>query len=143
MSTVLVFGTFDLLHKGHQYFLYRARRRGDRLVVVVGTDRNVRKFKGRAPVEDEVERLRKVSELPFVDEAMFGREDLAYQRIISKVRPSMICLGYDQDSLGLEKNIKGKDIEIVRLEPYKESEFKSSILRLRMNKVSETAAAVK
>jgi FAD synthetase len=132
MDTVLVFGTFDLLHKGHEYFLSSARRRGDRLVVVVGTDRNVVKFKGRLPVENQRERLAKVRALPSVEQAILGREDLDYIKMIDRIKPKIICLGYDQDSLGLEARLRGRGISIARLEPYKETEFKTSVLRLNM-----------
>ncbi|MCK5249408.1 MAG: adenylyltransferase/cytidyltransferase family protein, partial [Spirochaetaceae bacterium] len=38
MKTVLVFGTFDVIHPGHQWFLRNAARHGDRLVAVVSRD---------------------------------------------------------------------------------------------------------
>ena len=44
---VLVFGTFDLLHQGHRYFLTQARRFGDTLIAVVARDEFVEERKGR------------------------------------------------------------------------------------------------
>jgi glycerol-3-phosphate cytidylyltransferase len=38
MRTVLTYGTFDLLHRGHINLLRRAKDLGDRLVVGVSTD---------------------------------------------------------------------------------------------------------
>lgn len=38
MKTVLTYGTFDLLHRGHIHLLRRARELGDRLVVGLSTD---------------------------------------------------------------------------------------------------------
>lgn len=38
MKTVLVYGTFDLLHPGHIYLLEEAKKLGDRLIVGVSTD---------------------------------------------------------------------------------------------------------
>ena len=38
MKTVLTYGTYDLLHKGHVLLLARARNLGDRLIVGLSTD---------------------------------------------------------------------------------------------------------
>jgi len=38
MKTVLVYGTFDLLHPGHIYLLEEAKKFGDKLIVGVSTD---------------------------------------------------------------------------------------------------------
>jgi glycerol-3-phosphate cytidylyltransferase len=38
MKTVLTYGTYDLLHKGHVLLLERARNLGDRLIVGLSTD---------------------------------------------------------------------------------------------------------
>lgn len=38
MKTVLTYGTFDLLHKGHIKLLERAASYGDRLIVGLSTD---------------------------------------------------------------------------------------------------------
>lgn len=134
MRTVLVFGTFDLLHQGHKSFLNQARKHGDRLVVVVGRDRNVTAFKKRAPVQDERTRLETLTKLEQVDKAMLGRLDHDYMKIIDKLRPGVICLGYDQDSLGLEAALAkhSPGTMVLRMRPYKEREFKTSILRQRL-----------
>ena len=55
-KTVLVFGTFDGLHEGHQFFLKKARALGDRLVVVVARDVSVIALKGRSARLHEQER---------------------------------------------------------------------------------------
>lgn len=49
MTTVLTYGTFDLLHVGHTNLLQRARALGDRLVVGLSTDEFCRE-KGKSPV---------------------------------------------------------------------------------------------
>jgi len=45
MTTVLAFGTFDILHKGHEFLLSKAKSFGERLVVVIARDVTVEKFK--------------------------------------------------------------------------------------------------
>ena len=46
---VLAFGTFDILHPGHDHYLQEARKLGDELWVVVALDETVRQGKGRLP----------------------------------------------------------------------------------------------
>ncbi len=133
----MAFGTFDLLHPGHIDYLRKARRHGSRLVVVVARDESVARFKGRIPVLDERERLLMVSSLRLVDRAMLGnrlagREDMF--KVIAKVRPQVIALGYDQtvDLVGLKKWLSKNRIgaSVVRIRrPLLPQRLKSSLLR--------------
>ncbi len=68
MTTVITFGTFDILHIGHIRILERARAFGDRLVVGVSTDALNFAKKGRNPVYPEHERREIVGALRFVDD---------------------------------------------------------------------------
>ncbi len=131
MKKILVFGTFDILHRGHEHFLKEAKKLGNELIVVVGRDSNVIRFKKKPPVHDEMTRLSNVSSLPYVDRAILGRDDLDYMETLEEVRPEIVCLGYDQHDLGLESDpgVKKLGIEIKRIAPYRENEFKSSIIR--------------
>ena len=38
MKKVMCFGTFDGVHKGHEYYLHEARKLGDYIVVVVALE---------------------------------------------------------------------------------------------------------
>jgi FAD synthetase len=130
MVKVIVFGTFDILHKGHIDFFRQAKEFGDILVAVVARDSTVEKIKGHKPENEEDARLAEVRKE--TDEAMLGYEDDHY-RIIEEQKPDVICLGYDQDSFseGLAEEIKKRGIsaKIVRLKPYMPEEYKSSKLR--------------
>ncbi|MFH1181685.1 MAG: adenylyltransferase/cytidyltransferase family protein, partial [Candidatus Woesearchaeota archaeon] len=55
MATVMVFGTFDILHRGHEHFLRQAKKHG-RLIVVVARSSIVRKLKGKPPMFSERKR---------------------------------------------------------------------------------------
>lgn len=131
MKKVMVFGTFDMLHEGHEHFLREAKKHGDSLVVVVARDQNVAKFKGKLPVQKEGDRLRQIKSLSYVDRALLGRKDVKYMKIIMSIMPDVICLGYDQHSFSLEHELNRKrlNIRVVRLGPYKENMFKTSIIR--------------
>lgn len=125
-------GTFDMLHPGHLYYLGEAKKQGDYLVVVVSRDATVEKERGRNPVVNEKDRLHLIQQLRTVDEAVLGNlgDKLA---IIKKIKPDVICLGYDQKvdetQLGKELLKRGLHIKVIRIGPYKEKEYKSSILK--------------
>ncbi len=64
-------GVFDLFHRGHVEFLRRARRLGDRLIVVVNGDEFVSRYK-RTPIFSEDDRLAIVKSLRDVDLAFIS-----------------------------------------------------------------------
>ncbi|MFA6254527.1 MAG: adenylyltransferase/cytidyltransferase family protein [Patescibacteria group bacterium] len=131
MNKVMIFGTFDGLHPGHLNFFEQARKFGDKLIVVVARDKNVKKVKGRLPKLGDKQRLMKVNKAikQYSNKAVLGGlgDPLA---VIRKFKPDVICLGYDQK--GFTKGLVGKfpKIKIVRLKPYKADIYKSS----RINK---------
>jgi cytidyltransferase-like protein len=100
MKTVLVFGTFDLLHAGHRYLLAQARRHGDRLVVSLARDQFVRGWKGKEPRYPQEERARRLKEAGLADEVRLSDPEPRSFRLLAEVRPDLICLGHDQEELG-------------------------------------------
>ena len=58
----MVFGTFDILHKGHLDFFRQARSlsKNPFLIVSVARDANVKKVKGRFPQNNERLRQKKI-----------------------------------------------------------------------------------
>ncbi|OGH72229.1 MAG: hypothetical protein A2921_03850 [Candidatus Magasanikbacteria bacterium RIFCSPLOWO2_01_FULL_43_20b] len=102
-STVMVFGTFDILHLGHIHMFEEARQYGDKLVAVVARDINVERVKGIGPFHNEQERLKFVKHINLIDEAVLGDKTDVY-KVIRKIKPDVVALGYDQrmyvDKLG-------------------------------------------
>jgi cytidyltransferase-like protein len=138
LRIVLVGGVFDILHLGHLALLAEAKMYGDVLVVVVATDITVETLKGRRPVFPEEDRLALVESLKPVDAAIIGYEDvgMGYEQVIDDVKPNIIALGYDQDSVGrtvtelVEK--RRLNVRIVRLNKFdKEKYLSSSVIRQR------------
>jgi glycerol-3-phosphate cytidylyltransferase len=95
MTTVITFGTFDVLHVGHLRILQRSRELGDRLVVGVSSDAlNVAK-KGREPVFSQEERCELVANLVCVDE-VFVEESLELKRdYVEKYEADVLVMGDD------------------------------------------------
>ncbi|MBN1940819.1 MAG: FAD synthase [Candidatus Diapherotrites archaeon] len=96
MKKVMVFGTFDVIHRGHLRYLREAKKFGDYLIVVVSRDINALKIKGKKPVHNEQERLNSVQGLPMVAKAVLGDVEPRSWLVIKKHRPVVIALGYDQ-----------------------------------------------
>ena len=151
MKKVIVFGTFDIFHPGHRDFFRQAKEFGDFLVVVVARDGNVKKIKGNQPKNSEQKRLESVKKYELVDKAILGneneadkskimknlsgrkiKEDYKY-KILLEENPDVICLGYDQrvNEKELQKKLKEyrmDKVKVIRLKPYKEDIYKSSLL---------------
>jgi D-beta-D-heptose 7-phosphate kinase / D-beta-D-heptose 1-phosphate adenosyltransferase len=88
-------GCFDLLHAGHVSMLEAARRLGDYLVVLLNSDRSVRKLKGRdRPVQPVADRRRILSALGCVDEVIVFDEDTPL-RALAELRPDVFVKGAD------------------------------------------------
>jgi len=130
--TVMAFGTFDYFHAGHENYLKQARALGDQLIVVIARDETVRKVKSQKSTYSEKKRLRDVNNCIHVDKAVLGSNDDKY-KVIKKYKPHILALGYDQFvfTYGLKQFfIKEKmNTKIIRLQAFKPSTFKSSLIR--------------
>lgn len=126
----MIFGTFDIFHKGHENFLKQARERGNYLIVVIARDKTVLKVKGKLPRNNEKTRLQTIIVSGLADKIILGGLADKY-KIIKKHRPDIICLGYDQQAFTekLEEKLKEynlPDTKIIRLKPYYPKKYKSS-----------------
>ncbi len=136
MKKIIVFGTFDVFHPGHQDFFRQAKKFGDFLIVVVARDKNVKDIKGTWPRNNERKRLEIISRYNLVDKILLGNKNDANDykyKILQEEKPDVICLGYDQrvNEKELQKKLKEyrmDKVEMVRLKPYKEDIYKSSLL---------------
>lgn len=67
-TIVAVNGCFDIFHKGHDYFLTKAKEQGDILMVLVNTDEYIRSHKGEnRPINNQEKRLNDISSHIAVD----------------------------------------------------------------------------
>ncbi len=93
-------GCFDILHKGHEYFLAECARQCDHLVVAINSDESIAKLKGSdRPVESLPRRLTKLDDcvaglttsyaiIPF---------DGYEEGLIVHIRPNVLFRGYDHE----------------------------------------------
>ncbi len=136
-NIIMLFGTFDRLHAGHEDLFKQAREIGKRIenpyvVAVVARDKTVKQIKGREPENDEKARVENVIKTGWVNNAILGDKKDKYLAI-KKYQPSIIALGYDQFAFTLQLDkliIDWKlDTKIVRLHPYRPHIYKSSLIR--------------
>lgn len=94
-KVVLVGGCFDVLHPGHIVFLQKAKRVGDFLVVLLESDKKIRKLKGQnRPFFNQKERAIVLKALKVVDQIIllpYLKNDAEYEAIIKKIKPDVIA----------------------------------------------------
>lgn len=130
--TVMIFGTFDLLHPGHINFIKQAKKCGDYLILILSRNETVKNLKGYYPSEDIETRAHNLALTELVNLIIYGRLDRHYQ-VIKKYQPDVICLGYDQNHFidKLDEKIKqyGLKTKVIRLKAYKPERYKTSVIK--------------
>jgi FAD synthetase len=136
MTTVMCFGTFDLLHLGHLDYFKQAKKYGDTLIVVIARD-VTKKSEAKEPIFAENERKELVNALEIVDDAVLGYPD-NHLKIIMEKKPDVLCLGYDHPVN--EKELAERLLKlhlyprIVRCKGYKEEKHKSGRIKEKVLK---------
>jgi len=132
-KVVLASGTFDLLHFGHVKYLDEAKKAGGEnaeLIVIVARDSTVEKRKGKRPVMPEDQRRSLVESLKVVDEALLGYEEFDISKVVEKIKPDIIAVGYDQ--AGIEREVrkamaeKNLNVQVVKIGRFGKEELNSS-----------------
>jgi FAD synthetase len=110
---VLAGGCFDILHIGHVRFLSEAKRMGDYLVVLLESDRRVKKLKGKSrPVFIQKERAEMLSALKSVDLIVLlpmMEKDSDYLNLVMKIKPDIIAVT-ENDPLIEKKRSQAKEV---------------------------------
>ncbi len=101
-------GCFDLLHAGHVTYLEAAKKRGDKLILGLNTDRSVSAIKGPTrPVVSENDRARVLAALESVDAVILFDEDTPLN-LIHALEPDVIAKGSDYSA---EQVVGGKEVK--------------------------------
>lgn len=101
-------GCFDLLHAGHVTYLEAAKKRGDKLILGLNTDRSVSAIKGPdRPVVNEDDRARVLAALESVDAVILFDEDTPLN-LINRIKPDVIAKGSDYTA---DQVVGGKEVE--------------------------------
>jgi FAD synthetase len=138
MKTVMIFGTFDLLHLGHIHMIEHAAALGDQLIAVLATDETIKQRK-KTLIHSQEERCAMVAALRDVTTAMIGDPHDPYA-VIRQIRPDVIALGYDQtmfvDHLEQMLAQEGLTTDIVRLPSFHADVYSSTQLRQKLARIA-------
>lgn len=102
---VAVSGYFNPLHVGHLDMISMAKKLGDKLVVIVNNDKQV-KLKGSVPFMSEADRVRVIGALRDVDQVFLSIDDYRLEsghvpviKSLAKIKPNIFANGGDRHSL--------------------------------------------
>ena len=135
-TRIMIFGTFDGVHKGHLNFFKQARKISKKsfLIVSVARDQNVFKIKGKYPQLSEKKRIHLIKKYKIIDKVVLSGIENHLPHIIKEI-PDVIALGYDQKAYvkNLKKDLKNKGVlvKIVRLKPHKAKVYKNHLLKIK------------
>ena len=88
-------GVFDIIHRGHISYLYKARQLGDILILGLNTDASVKRIKGEGrPINHENDRAFVLSAFEFVDYIILFSEDTPIN-LLKTVQPDVLVKGAD------------------------------------------------
>lgn len=143
---VMVFGTFDYLHAGHENLFVQAKEHGEYVIAVIALDKTVSNIKGNLPDHNEKERAENLRKAGWANKVILG-DAKDKTKAIKQFKPDTVALGYDQFAFtyNIEKLIIDLklDTKIVRLTPYRPDMYKSSIIKKQQlaetKEVAETA----
>ena len=127
-------GCFDLLHRGHIYYLSRARALGDLLVVGLNSDASVSLLKGPGrPVNTQEARAEVLGALAFVDYIIVFEEETPL-KLITQLKPDVLVKGGDysvEEIVGYKEMIswEGQVVTIPVLKGYSSSSIIQRNLR--------------
>lgn len=132
---IMLFGTFDDLHPGHEYVFREALRKSENgkratdngVYAVVARDANVIRIKGRPPLQTQEERMETITRMfPEVHAILGDASD--FLAPIRSIQPDLILLGYDQK---LPPGVHDEDlgVPVERLEAFHPDVHKSSLRR--------------
>ena len=104
-TIVTINGSFDIIHSGHIYILEEAKKQGDVLIVLLNSDKSVKKYKGPVrPINSERDRARVLSALEMVDYVVLFNT-LTPNDLLEKIKPDVHCNGSEWGKNCVEREV--------------------------------------
>lgn len=102
-TIVLTGGFFDILHIGHIKFLQKAKEKADFLFVLLESDENAKKLKGKGrPINNQQIRAEMLSAINFVDYVIKLPEmknNTDYDKLINLINPDIFAVSQNDKNL--------------------------------------------
>lgn len=117
---VLTGGCFDILHNAHIEFLVNAKKKGDFLVLLLESDENIKKLKGKnRPVNNFEKRAENLEALGFIDlivKLSPKVSDSYYFNLTKLIAPDIIAITKNDPQISNKKEqaeLSGGKVEVV------------------------------
>ncbi len=136
-TLVLAGGCFDILHAGHIEFLKKAKNLGDHLIILLESDENIKRLKGKnRPINNVFDRATILANLKMIDYVIPLKplkNDDDYTSIVKMIEPDIIAVTHGDPLIEVKENqAKQVNAKVVVL-PKKEN-YSTSIIAKRFKK---------
>jgi len=128
-------GCFDLLHKGHIYYLNKAAELGDRFVLGLNSDHSVKQLgkPSSRPIKDQDSRALILASMHYVDAVIVFNQETPLE-LIKRIKPDVLVKGGDwkiEEIVGNQevKMNGGQVVTIPFLEGYSSTSIEQKILK--------------
>lgn len=102
-------GSFDLLHAGHLYIIFEAKKQADVLIVALNSDESIRKYKSKdRPIIGLADRMKMMASLEWVDYiTSFDETDPC--AVLDAIKPDVHINGAEYGQDCIEKHVVEKN----------------------------------
>lgn len=115
-TIVFTNGCFDIIHKGHVFYLQEARKLGTKLIVGLNSDESVRRLKGEPrPINPVDARIAVLEAMSCVDYVIVFEEDTPYD-LIKKIQPDVLVKGGDYKGKKVVGCEHAKRVELIEFQ---------------------------
>lgn len=95
-TIVLAGGCFDILHSAHILFLKAAKKQGNTLIILLESDENIKKRKGKdRPINSQKERALVLSSVSYIDYIVLLNKmtkDEYYDKLMIQIKPDIVAI---------------------------------------------------
>jgi len=97
MKIIVTGGGFDPIHEGHIELFKEARQLGDKLVVMLNSDKQLVKKKGKTFYSSEEERKKILESIKYIDEVIIDPgHDTTCEEALKLIKPDVLAKGGDR-----------------------------------------------
>jgi D-beta-D-heptose 7-phosphate kinase/D-beta-D-heptose 1-phosphate adenosyltransferase len=120
---ILVGGCFDILHAGHIKFLEEAKNKADILILLLESDKNIKKIKGsKRPINTQKNRsivLSALSSVDYIIQLKGMTKGEFYDKLIVQIKPAYIAITVgDKNIKKREEQCKLTNAQLVRIKNF-------------------------